>query len=197
MNKDLPVNEILKSIKSTFLKNNILILQAPPGAGKSTVVPLSFLNEPWLLDKKIIMLQPRRAAARAVAQRMASNLNEKVGQTVGYRIRMETRISSETKIEVVTEAVLTRMLQNDQSLEDIAMVIFDEFHERNIHSDLSFALSLQVQELLRDDMKILVMSATLNSDQLIQMIGDVPVLTSQGRSYDIEYEISSFKYQAA
>lgn len=188
MNLNLPICSLLDEIKSTLEKNNTLILQSPTGSGKSTVVPLAFLDEPWLENKKIIMLEPRRVAARAVAARMAQSLNEKVGQRVGYRVKMESCVSRSTKIEVVTEAILTRMLQNDQSLEDVALVIFDEFHERSIHTDLTLALSLQVQELLRDDLKLLIMSATLDSKKLIEMLGSVPVLTSQGKSYHIEYE---------
>ncbi len=187
MNKNLPIYNVIDDIRSTLLQNNTLVLEAPPGAGKSTVVPISLLDEPWLEDKKIIMLEPRRVAARAVATRMAHSLGEEVGQRVGYRVRMESCVSKDTKIEVVTEAILTRMLQNDQSLEDVALVIFDEFHERSIHTDLSLALSLQVQELLRDNLKLLIMSATLDSTKLLEMLGSVPLITSQGKSYDIEY----------
>ena len=187
MNKNLPIYDVIDDIRSTLNQNNTLVLEAPPGAGKSTVVPISLLDEPWLEDKKIIMLEPRRVAARAVATRMAHSLGEEVGKRVGYRVRMESCVSKETKIEVVTEAILTRMLQNDQSLEDVALVIFDEFHERSIHTDLSLALSLQVQELLRDDLKLLIMSATLDSTKLLEMLGNVPLITSQGKSYEIEY----------
>ncbi len=182
----LPIYDVLDDIKSNFLNSNTLILEAPPGAGKSTVVPISFLTEPWLEDKMIIMLEPRRVAARAVASRMASLIGEDLGQRVGYSIKNDTVKSSKTKILVVTEAILVRMLQNDQSLENVAMVIFDEFHERSIHTDLSLALSLQVQELLRDDLKLLIMSATLNSAELLNLLGDVPVVTSDGKLYDVE-----------
>ena len=160
---NLPINNVLDNIKSNFITNQTLILQAPPGAGKSTVVPISLLNEPWLEDKIIIMLEPRRVAARMVASQMAKLLNENIGQRIGYQIKMDSCKSSKTQILVVTEAILVRMLQSDQSLQNIAMIIFDEFHERSIHTDLSLALSLQVQELLRDDLKILIMSATLDS----------------------------------
>ncbi len=187
MNNNLPIYDVIDDIRSTLLQNNTLVLEAPPGAGKSTVVPISLLDEPWLEDKKIIMLEPRRVAARAVATRMAHSLGEEVGKRVGYRVRMESCVSKETKIEVVTEAILTRMLQNDQSLEDVALVIFDEFHERSIHTDLSLALSLQVQGFLRDDLKLLIMSATLDSAKLLQMLGTVPLITSKGRTYEIEY----------
>ena len=185
--QNLPIYEVIPQIKQTFINNNTLILEAPPGAGKSTVVPISFLDEPWLENKIIIMLEPRRVAARMVASQMARLLGEKVGQRVGYQIKMESCTSKETKILVVTEAILVRMLQDDQSLDNVAMVIFDEFHERSIHTDLSLALSLQVQELLRDDLKLLIMSATLNSNELVNMLGrDTPVITSKGRIFDIE-----------
>jgi ATP-dependent helicase HrpB len=185
--QDLPIYEVLPRIKQTLSEKNTLILEAPPGAGKSTVVPISLLDEPWLDNKIIIMLEPRRVAARMVASQMARLLGEKVGQRVGYQIKMESCVSDKTKILVVTEAILVRMLQSDQSLENVAMVIFDEFHERSIHTDLSLALSLQVQELLRDDLKLLIMSATLNSDELVQMLGkNTPVITSKGRVFEIE-----------
>ena len=183
---NLPIYEVLDYIKSTFKTNNTLILEAPPGAGKSTVVPISFLDQPWLEDRIIIMLEPRRVAARAVAKRMAAILGEETGQSVGYIIKNENCRSANTKILVVTEAILVRMLQRDQSLENTAMIIFDEFHERSIHTDLSLALSLQVQELLRDDLKILIMSATLDSKELLYLLGNVPVITSQGYSFEVE-----------
>ena len=186
----LPIYDVLDDIKSNLSNSNTLILEAPPGAGKSTVVPISFLDKIWLLDKSdkmIIMLEPRRVAARAVASRMASLLGEKVGQRIGYSMKNDTVKSASTKILVVTEAILVRMLQSDQSIENVAMVIFDEFHERSIHSDLSLALSLQVQELLRDDLKILLMSATLNSSELLELLGDdIPVVTSDGKLYEVQ-----------
>jgi ATP-dependent helicase HrpB len=184
--QDLPIYDVLPKLKQTALTSQTLILEAPPGAGKSTVVPISFLDEPWLEDKMIIMLEPRRVAARMVASQMANLLGEKVGQRVGYQIKMDSCQSDKTKILVVTEAILVRMLQSDQALENVAMVIFDEFHERSIHTDLSLALSLEVQEVLREDLKILIMSATLNSQALLCILGDVPVITSQGRVFDVE-----------
>jgi len=184
--QNLPINEILPQLKQTLNTHSTLILQAPPGAGKSTRVPISLLNEDWLGNKMIIMLEPRRVAARTVAVQMAKLLGEEVGQRVGYQIKMESCKSKDTKILVVTEAILVRKLQGDQSLEDVAMIIFDEFHERSIHTDLSLALSLQVQELLREDLKIIIMSATLNSKELVNLVGDVPTITSQGRTYDIK-----------
>ncbi len=184
--KNLPIYDVIDEIKNSLSKESTLILQAPPGAGKSTVVPISLLDEPWLENKMIIMLEPRRVAARMVAQQMAKLLGEEVGQRVGYQVKMESCYSKNTKLLVVTEAILVRKLQSDQALEDVALVIFDEFHERSIHTDLSLALSLQVQELLRDDLKLLIMSATLNSKELINLLGDVPVLSSEGKIYSVE-----------
>lgn len=184
--KNLPINEVLKDLKNTFRTKSTLILQAPPGAGKSTVVPISFLDEPWLEDKIIIMLEPRRVAARMVATQMAKLLGEEVGESVGYQVKMDSCYTNQTKILVVTEAILVRKLQANQTLDDVAMVIFDEFHERSIHTDLSLALSLQVQELLRDDLKILIMSATLNSEEISNLLGNVPVITSRGKTYKVE-----------
>ena len=184
--KNLPIHDVLDDIQNTLKTESTLILQAPPGAGKSTVVPISLLKESWLGDKMIIILEPRRVAARSVAVRMAGLLGEKVGQTVGYQVKMESCFSKDTKLLVVTEAILVRKLQSDQALENVALVIFDEFHERSIHTDLSLALSLQVQELLRDDLKLLIMSATLHSKELTKLLGNIPVITSQGRTYDVE-----------
>ena len=183
---DLPINAVLGDIQNSLDSNQTLILQAPPGAGKSTRVPLALLNEPWLGDKMIIMLEPRRVAARMVATQMANLLGEELGQRVGYRVKMDSVHSKETKILVVTEAILVRMLHSDETLSNVALVIFDEFHERSIHSDLSLALSLQVQELLREDLKILIMSATLNTEKLSSLLGDVPIITSEGKTYEVE-----------
>ncbi len=186
----LPIYSVLDEIKQTLNQNSKLILEAPPGAGKSTVVPISLLKESWLHSddnsKMIIMLEPRRVAARMVAQQMAKLLGEELGQSIGYQVKMESCYSKQTKLLVVTEAILVRKLQSDQSLEDVAMIIFDEFHERSIHTDLSLALSLQVQELLRDDLKLLIMSATLNSNDLVNLLGKVPVISSKGKLYDVE-----------
>ena len=168
------------------MTNSRLILQAPPGAGKSTRVPLALLDSSWLENRIIIMLEPRRVAARMVATQMAKLLGEELGQRVGYQVKMESKHSKETKILVVTEAILVRMLQADETLSRVALIIFDEFHERSIHSDLSLALSLQVQELLREDLKILIMSATLNTQTLSQLLGEVPIISSQGRTYEVQ-----------
>jgi len=183
---NLPIHTVLKDLKSSLQTNSTLILEAPPGAGKSTVVPISLLGEAWLGDKIIIMLEPRRVAARMVAAQMAKLLGEELGQSVGYQVKMDSCYTKETKILVVTEAILVRKLQSNQTLDDVAMIIFDEFHERSIHTDLSLALSLQVQELLRDDLKILIMSATLNSSEISSLLGNVPVITSKGKIYDVQ-----------
>lgn len=184
---ELPIYEVIPKLKQTIRNNQTTILEAPPGAGKSTVAPISFLDEPWLKNKMIIMLEPRRVAARMVASQMSKILDEKVGNTVGYQIKMESCQSKDTKILIVTEAILVRMLQSDQALENVAMVIFDEFHERSIHTDLSLALCLQVQELLREDLKLLIMSATLNSKELLDLLGEqTPVISSKGRLFEIE-----------
>ncbi|MBS1487646.1 MAG: ATP-dependent helicase HrpB [Bacteroidetes bacterium] len=187
-----PVAEIISRLKQQLISGNRVILQAPPGAGKSTVVPLQLLNEPWLSGKKILMLQPRRLAARSVAARMAELLNEKLGETVGYRIRFENVIGKNTRIEVVTEGILTRMLQNDNALEGVGLVIFDEFHERSLQADLALALCLQSQQLLRDDLRLLIMSATIQSESLSALVGNAPVVNSSGKQYPVE-----FIYEAA
>jgi len=184
--KNLPINKILPDIKDILNHESKLIVQAPPGAGKSTVVPISLLNEQWLGDKIIILLEPRRLAARMIASLMSKFLNEEVGQTVGYQIKMDTCKSEKTKILVVTEAILVRILQSNQSLDNVGLIIFDEFHERSINTDLSLALSLQVQELLRDDLKLLIMSATLNSKELSTLLDNTPIITSEGKTFDIE-----------
>jgi len=183
---ELPVAAVIPQIKTNLLQNNRLVLQAPPGSGKTTLVPLALLEQPWIEEKKIIMLEPRRLAARNAAARMAYLLGEKVGERVGYQIRADRRVSYKTKILVVTEGILTRMLQDDPALDEVALIIFDEFHERNLHADLSLAFSLQSQELLREDLKILLMSATLNSTELSQLLDNAPIVKSQGRSFPVE-----------
>ena len=194
---DLPISRVLGAIKSALLQADELVLEAPPGAGKTTQVPLALLDEPWVAGKKIIVLEPRRMAARAAAQQMASILNERVGQQVGYRVRLDSCVGNETRIEVITEGILTRRLQSDPSLEGVGLVIFDEFHERNLDSDLSLALCLQARELLRDEsepLKLLVMSATLDGESVAALLSKscetssqgVKVLRSQGRMYPID-----------
>jgi ATP-dependent helicase HrpB len=185
LNSDLPIVEIIPQLKKEFSSGNSVILSAPPGAGKSTLLPLALLEEKWLAGKKIIMLEPRRLAAKTVALRMADLLNEAIGKRVGYRIRFENRVSSETVLEVVTEGILTRMLQSDNALENVALVIFDEFHERSLHADLALALCRESQQVLRPDLRILIMSATLNISALKDVL-NAPVLISEGRQFPVE-----------
>lgn len=182
----LPVTTVLADLRAALVARGLAVLEAPPGAGKTTLVPLALLNEPWLGDGRIVMLEPRRLAARAAASRMAALLGEDVGDTVGYRIRLETRISSRTRVEVVTEGILTRMLQSDPALEGYAAVIFDEFHERNLPSDLGLALALESREALRPDLRILVMSATLDGAAVAALLGGAPRIQSQGRRFPVE-----------
>lgn len=182
---DLPVAEIIPQVKNQLSEYNSLIIQAPPGAGKSTLLPLTFLDEPWLEGKKIIMLEPRRLATKSIAQRMANMLGEDLGDTVGYRIRFESSISAKTKIEVITEGILTRMMHSDNALENVGLVIFDEFHERNLHSEVALALCREIQQVLRPDLRILLMSATIDAEQLSRLLG-AKVIQSQGRQFPVE-----------
>src|SRR5262245_38020937 len=162
MKSGLPIDEILTELRAVLQRNRNAVVEAPPGAGKSTVVPIVLLDQPWLRGGKILMLEPRRLATRAVATRMATTLGEPVGETVGYRMRMETRVGKRTRIEVVTEGVFTRMLQSDPALEGVAAVLFDEFHERSLHADTGLAFALDSQENLAPELRLLVMSATLD-----------------------------------
>jgi len=182
----LPIHDVLPDIKDKLTTCNRLVLQAPPGAGKTTAVPIALLDQSWLGDKQIIMLEPRRLAARNAAARMAFLLGEKVGETVGYQIRQDHCFGKHTKILVVTEGILTRKLQADPELKKTALVIFDEFHERSLHADLSLALCLQSQQILREDLKILVMSATLNTHAVATLLDNAPIIQSQGRSFPVE-----------
>lgn len=185
---DLPICEILEELTERLASGDELVLQAPPGAGKTTVVPLALLDQPWLAGRKILVLEPRRMAARAAASRMAQLLGESVGQTVGYRIRLDTCVSDSTRIEVITEGILTRRLQSDPGLEDVGLVIFDEFHERNLDSDLCLALTLQGREIFREapPLKLLLMSATLDGEAVAALLDDAPVLSSRGRQYPVD-----------
>jgi len=182
----LPIDPDLPRICEALAAHHNVVLQAPPGAGKTTRVPLAIFGEPWLGDRAIIMLEPRRLATRAAAYRLAELRGEPVGDTVGYRMRMETRVGARTRIEVVTEGILTRRLQEDPTLDDVGLVIFDEFHERSLNADLGLALTLRTQHLVRDDLRILVMSATLDGQAVARLLDDAPVITSEGRSYPVE-----------
>jgi ATP-dependent helicase HrpB len=182
----LPIHTALPALDDALATASGAVLQAPPGAGKTTVVPLAVLDRPWLAGRRIVMLEPRRLAARAAARRMAATLGERVGETVGYRVRLDTRVGPRTRIEVVTEGILTRFLQDDPALEPYGLVIFDEFHERSLHADLGLALTLQTQSLLRPDLRILLMSATLDGAAAAALLGGVPVVTSEGRSHPVE-----------
>lgn len=184
----LPVDAVIDELRQALRERHEAVLEAPPGAGKTTRVPLALLNEPWLADRKILMLEPRRIAARSSAYRMASLLNEQVGATVGYRMRLDNKTSRHTRIEVITEGILTRLLQHDPSLDGVGMVIFDEFHERSLDSDLALSLCLKGRELFRDaaPLKLLVMSATLDSTAIASLLNDAPVIRSAGRSYPVD-----------
>jgi ATP-dependent helicase HrpB len=181
----LPIEAVIPQLLAVLATASRVVLQAPPGAGKSTVVPLVLLDSDWLCGRRIIMLEPRRLAARAVAARMAHTLGEEVGRTVGHRMRMDTRVSRDTRIEVVTEGVLTRMLQQDAALEGVGLLIFDEFHERSLQADLGLALALDAQANLAPELKLLVMSATLDVQGIAAKLGDAPVVQSAGRTWPV------------
>lgn len=180
----LPIMSVMPALREALTENNTLVLEAPPGAGKTTQVPLALLAEPWLAGQRLLMLEPRRVAARAAAGFMARQLGEPVGETVGYRIRFESRVSARTRIEVVTEGILTRLLQDDPGLTGVGAVLFDEFHERHLASDLGLALALDVQSGLREDLRLLVMSATLDGERLAGYLA-APRLVAEGRSYPV------------
>lgn len=188
---NLPINDVIADIQHALNKHNRVILQAPPGAGKTTAVPIALLSQSWLKEKQIIVLEPRRIAARNAAARMASLLNESIGKTIGYQIRQENCFSEKTKILVITEGILTKKLQADPELKNIALVIFDEFHERNLHADLSLALCQQSQNILNPEIKILIMSATINTSAISDLLcrdstTHPPVIKSTGRSFPVD-----------
>ncbi len=182
---NLPIDDVLPGLRKALVISLRAVLQAPPGSGKTTCVPLALLAEPWLKGGRIIMLEPRRLAARAACRRMSAMLGQEVGGTVGYRIRRETQVGPATRIEVVTEGILTRMLQSDPALEGVGLIIFDEFHERSLNADLGLALCLDAQQALREDLRVLVMSATMDSDAVSRLLGDAPVLSGQGKLFDV------------
>ncbi|MEH2530120.1 ATP-dependent helicase HrpB [Bradyrhizobium sp. AZCC 1588] len=182
----LPIDAVLEELDRTLAANNTAVLVAPPGAGKTTRVPLALLDAPWLKDKKMIMLEPRRIAARASAERMARTLGERAGETVGYRVRFGSKISRATRIEVVTEGIFSRQILDDPELNGVAAVLFDEFHERSLDADLGLALARDAQTGLREDLRILVMSATLDGARVGKLLGDAPVVASEGRAFAVE-----------
>ncbi|HEY5918686.1 MAG TPA: ATP-dependent helicase HrpB, partial [Chryseolinea sp.] len=188
MSTTYPVQKVIGQLTKTLEQQPIVILQAPPGAGKSTVLPLLLLDESWLNGEKIVMLEPRRLAARSVAMRMAKILNEEIGNTIGYRVRFENAVGKSTRCEVVTEGILTRMMQSDNTLEGVGLVIFDEFHERSLQADLALALCLQVQQILRTDLRILIMSATLDGDKLSAQLNQAPVITTAGKQFPVSLQ---------
>ncbi len=182
----LPIHDALPELQAALAQATAAVLIAPPGAGKTTVVPLALLDQPWVAGRKILMLEPRRLAARAAAARMAQTLGEAVGETVGYRVRMQAKVSGRTRIEVVTEGVFTRRVLDDPGLDGVACVIFDEFHERSLDADLGLAFARDAQAVLREDLRILVMSATLDGAAVASLLGDAPAIRSEGRAFPVE-----------
>lgn len=182
---ELPISCELPAILAALETHGRVVIEAPPGAGKTTLVPLALLDAPWLGERKILLLEPRRMAARAAARRMASLLGEPVGATVGFRIRGEQKTGPATIIEVITEGVLTRMLQSDPALEGVGALLFDEFHERSLLSDLALALAWESREALREDLRIALMSATLDGEAAAALLDGAPRITSEGRNYPV------------
>ncbi|WP_316368681.1 ATP-dependent helicase HrpB [Candidatus Thiodiazotropha sp. CDECU1] len=184
---DLPVSQIMSALDNALATSGSAVLCAPPGSGKTTLVPLQLLQAAWLDGQTILLLEPRRLAARMAAARMAQLLGEAVGEQVGYSIRLERKVSPRTRVEVVTEGILTRRLQHDPQLQGIGLLIFDEFHERNLHSDVALALALDAQQGLREDLRLLVMSATLDTDRISALLNAAPVITAEGRQYPVTH----------
>lgn len=182
----LPIDAVVGDVREALAGGDSLVVVAAPGAGKTTRLPLVFLDEPWCAGRRLILVEPRRLAARAAAERMAALLGETVGETVGIRTRLDTRVGRKTRLEVVTEGVFTRQILADPALDGVAAVVFDEFHERALEADLGLALALDARAGLRDDLKLVVMSATLDSERVAGLLGDAPVVVSEGRSFDIE-----------
>jgi ATP-dependent helicase HrpB len=182
----LPIHDAIAPLKAALAARNAAVLVAPPGAGKTTVAPLALMDEPWVQGRRIVVLEPRRLAARAAAARMAHTLGEAVGETVGFRVRMQSKVSARTRVEVVTEGVFTRMVVDDPALDGVAAVLFDEFHERSLDADLGLAFARDAQGLLRDDLRLLVMSATLDGARIAALLDDAPVVRSEGRAFAVE-----------
>ena len=183
---ELPIDEALPRLTAALRRHKTAVLVAPPGAGKTTRVPLWLSDALWAAEKKILVLEPRRLAARAAAERMAATLNERVGETVGLRVRFGSKVSAKTRIEVMTEGIFTRLILDDPSLEGVAAVLFDEFHERSLDADLGLALARDVQQSLREDLRLVVMSATLDGARVAKLLGDAPVIESEGRAFPVE-----------
>ncbi|MFT5740529.1 MAG: ATP-dependent helicase HrpB, partial [Gammaproteobacteria bacterium] len=186
---NLPIEDCLDELKRRLNDSHEAVLEAPPGAGKTTLVPLALMDQPWLGDNKIVMLQPRRLATKSSAYRIADLIDQSPGDTIGYRMRLESKTGKRVKVEIVTEGIFTRMLQQDPSLAGVGLVIFDEFHERNLDSDLGLALCLQGRSLFRDQdnpLKILIMSATLDSAGIVEMLGNAPLIRSEGRAFPVD-----------
>src|SRR5271155_5451774 len=182
----LPIDDALPVLCAALEVLTRAVLVAAPGAGKTTRAPLALLDQPWASGKRLILLEPRRLAARAAAARMAATLGEKVGETIGLRVRLQSLVSKRTRIEVVTEGVFTRMILDDPALEGVAGVLFDEFHERSLDADLGLALALDAQRGLREDLRLLVMSATLDGARVRSALGDSPLVESEGRAYPVQ-----------
>src|SRR5262245_16970322 len=182
----LPIDAVLAELRAALAARNCAVLVAPPGAGKTTRVPLALMEEGWLQGRKILVLEPRRIAARAAAERMARSLSESVGERIGLRARMISKSGPSTRIEVVTEGVFARMILDDPELTGIGAVLFDEFHERSLDADLGLALALDCQRGFRDELRILAMSATLDGARVAQVLGDVPVIAGEGRAFPVE-----------
>jgi ATP-dependent helicase HrpB len=182
----LPIHDAIAPLKAALADGTAAVLVAPPGAGKTTVVPLALIDEPWVEGRRIVVLEPRRLAARAAAARMASTLGQAVGETVGFRVRMQSKVSARTRIEVVTEGVFTRMILDDPGLDGVAAALFDEFHERSLDADLGLAFARDAQGVLREDLRLLVMSATLDGARVATLLGEAPVIRSEGRAFPVD-----------
>src|SRR6202050_300388 len=182
----LPVDAALPELTAALAANNAAVLVAPPGAGKTTRFPLSLAGDPWAKKPRILVLEPRRLAARAAAERMAQTLGERVGETVGLRVRFGSKVSRKTRIEIVTEGIFTRLILDDPMLDGVAAVLFDEFHERSLDADLGLALARDAQQGLREDLKLLVMSATIDGARIAGLLGSAAVIESEGRAFPVE-----------
>src|SRR5579862_9626457 len=182
----LPIDAALPNLKAALRANNAAVLVAPPGAGKTTRVPLVLAAEDWATGKRILVLEPRRLAARAAAERMAQMLGERVGGKVGLRVRFGSKVSRETTVEIITEGIFTRMILDDPALDGVAAVLFDEFHERSLDADLGLALARDAQQGLREDLRLLVMSATIDGARVAALLGEAPLIESEGRAFPVE-----------